>query len=209
MKNLIIVSAGRFGREVYALAMQALTKDRDWNIKGFLDDRKNILERYSYNIPILASAEEYKPDQDDLFICAIGDVNSKIKYSHIIEDKGGKFATLIHPSAIIGPNISIGEGSIICANVYLSCDIEIGKHVVLNALSSVGHDVSIGDYSQISSNCAINGNVIIGSKAFIGSGATIIPRIVIDSDAFIGAGSVVIRRVKKGHKVFGNPAIEM
>jgi sugar O-acyltransferase (sialic acid O-acetyltransferase NeuD family) len=209
MKNIIIISAGKFGREVYTWVVQSIGKYNDWRIKGFLDDRKGILHGFSYDIPILGSVEEYKPDSNDLFLCAIGSIEHKKKYCDILCQKGGKFATFIHPSSIIGKNVNIGEGSIIGPLTQMTCEIKIGKHVVVDPMTNIGHDVNIGDYTQICGNCAINGNVKIGTGVFVGSGATLIPQILIGDDVFIGAGSVVIRNVKEGSRVFGNPAIEI
>ena len=43
-KDLIIISAGKFGRETYAWAAQAIAHGEPWQIKGFLDGRKNALD---------------------------------------------------------------------------------------------------------------------------------------------------------------------
>jgi sugar O-acyltransferase (sialic acid O-acetyltransferase NeuD family) len=206
MINIIIISAGNFGREVYTWMNQAIACGEEWRIKGFLDDRTDILMHHAYDVPVLSSVADYEPCKNDLFICAIGDVKKKKKYCEIIYKKGGGFATLIHPTAIIGPNVRIGEGSIIGPLTQLSCEIELGKQVSVGPFSGVAHDVRIGDYVQMSSHCALNGNVAIGSEVFLGCGAIVIPGITIGDGAFIGAGSVVIRKVEPGYKVFGNPA---
>ena len=75
--------------------------------------------------------------------------------------------------------------------------------------SWLGHDVQIGDYATLSSMCHILGNVQIGSGVFMGSNVVVAPHANIEDDAYVGIGSVVLRRVKKGKRVFGNPAREM
>lgn len=44
MKNLLIIGARGFGREVYDLAMDCVEAGADFYIKGFLDDKKDALE---------------------------------------------------------------------------------------------------------------------------------------------------------------------
>lgn len=206
-KNLVIVGAGDLGREVLVWAEQAIAAGTPWRIKGFLDSRQQILGPYDCGAPLLDSPEQYRPDSDDLFLCAIGDPASKRKYAELMEAKGAVFATLIHPTALVGKRVEIGAGSIVCPFTQLSCDIRIGRHVMVGTHSSVAHDTEVGDFSQISGGCQLNGHVNVAENVFLGSSATLLPKCRIGEGAFVGAGSVVLRRVKAHTKVFGNPAL--
>ena len=206
-QDLIIINAGHFGREVYTWAEQTILHGAPLAIKGFLDDRPGILQGLDHYGPILSSVEEYFPEHNDVFLCAIGEPKVKKDYCSQVLTKGGSFATLIHPTALVGPGVRIGAGSIICPFTQLSCEITIGRFVTLGTFSSVGHDSVIGDYCQISGHCGVNGNAIIEEGAFLGSHAVILPHARVGGRAYVGAGSVVLKRVNPGTKVFGNPAI--
>ena len=52
-KNLIIVSAGQYGRETLGWAIQAIEHGADFRMKGFVDDRPNILDGFDYEFKIL------------------------------------------------------------------------------------------------------------------------------------------------------------
>jgi len=205
-KNLIIISAGKFGREAFVWATQAITHGAPLKIKGFLDNRRDALDGYHYEPRIIGSVEDYVIEKDDLFIGAIGDPGEKIKYYTPIIERGGKFTNLIHPLANVGLNVQLGTGIILGPFTCLSCDIKIGDHVAFGAFSSAGHDTVIGAWSQISIRCGITGLASLGEGVFLGSHACIIPNIKVGAWAFVGAGSVVIRDVQPGTKVFGNPA---
>jgi acetyltransferase-like isoleucine patch superfamily enzyme len=110
---------------------------------------------------------------------------------------------------LIGRNIEIGAGGIVCPFTQMSCDIRLGRHVTIGALTSVAHDTTIGDYGQISGGCQLNGHVRVEKGAFLGSSVTLLPRSRVESWAYVGAGSVVLRRVKSRTKVFGNPAAQI
>ncbi|MBI3860699.1 MAG: NeuD/PglB/VioB family sugar acetyltransferase [Planctomycetia bacterium] len=207
MQNLIIVGAGQFGREVFTWAVQAIRYGAPWNIKGFLDSRPAILAGYDYPVPILAAPENYRPQADDVFLCAMGDPRAKQRYSSLIAAQGGTFATLIHPTALIGWHIEIGAGSIICPFTQLSCDIRLGEHVTFGTHSSAAHDTVIGDFSQISGACQLNGRAKLDEGVFLGSHATILPEAHVGAWSHVGAHSVVLKKVAPYDKVFGVPAI--
>jgi sugar O-acyltransferase (sialic acid O-acetyltransferase NeuD family) len=207
IQKLIIVNAGQFGREVFTWVQQAIKAGTPWVLKGFLDDRSDLLRGFRYNAPILSSAESYEPEAGDVFLCAIGTPAVKHRYCSLLEAKGARFATLVHPTALVGHDVRIGEGSILCPFTQLSCDIQLGKHVTVGTFSAVGHDTRIGDWCQISGHCGINGNAVLDEGVFLGSHTCILPRARVGAWAYVGAGSVVLRRVLPRTKVFGNPAV--
>jgi sugar O-acyltransferase (sialic acid O-acetyltransferase NeuD family) len=204
--HLIIISAGDFGREVYTWAQQAVRAGAPWKLKGFLDSRPEMLARFSYDVPILASPEAYEPAADDVFLCAVGTPRDKEHYCSLMGKKGARFATLIHPTASVGHDVQIGEGSILGPFTQLSCDIRLGRHVAFGTHSNTAHDTRIGDYSQVCGSCEINGSAVLEEGVFLGSHATILPDAVVGAWSYVGAGSVVLRRVAPHTKVFGNPA---
>lgn len=207
INSLIIVGAGQFGREVYTWAVQAIQHGTPWKIKGFLDSRPEILDGFDYPVPILAAPESYLPQAADLFLCAMGDPLAKQRYSELIERQGGRFATLIHPTALVGLHIEIGAGSILCPFTQLSCDIHLGRHVTFGTHSSAAHDTVIGDFCQISGACQINGRAQLAAGVFLGSHATILPEARVGEWSHVGAHSVVLKRVAPYDKVFGVPAV--
>lgn len=209
ISSLIIISAGSFGREVHVWARQAIATGAPWRIKGFLDSRSHILDGYDYGTPILDAPECYQPGKSDVFLCAIGDPQVKRHYTSILEERGAEFTSLIHPTALVGHNVRIGAGAIICPLTQLSCDIELGRHVVFGTLSSGAHDVRIGSYSQISGGCQINGRATLGEGVFLGASVTVLPNARIEDWSYAGAGSVILKSVKTRTKVFGNPSVQI
>lgn len=206
MKNLIIIGAGGFGREVLSWARQCLEYGKLWHCKGFLDDNPAALNRFETGLPILGSPGSYVPQPNDVFICAIGKPAPRRTCVTAISRAGGVFINVIHPTVAIAERVQLGTGLILFPYTVISCDTVIGDHSALYYHCSVGHDARIGAFCQLSSYCDVTGNVHLEDGVFMGSHASILPSIHVEAGATIGAGSVVIRRVKAHQTVFGVPA---
>lgn len=208
MKNLIIIGARGWGREV--LWSFQMSYSDQYNFKGFLDSKADALDDLIGDFPpILSSVEDYVVEPDDIFFCALGDPYWRKHYAEIIEAKGGKFATYVSPCAIISPNTEIGEGTYIGSNTLVSDNVSIGKHVMVHGLCTLGHDVTIGNYVSIEAYSFFGGNSSVGDYSSIHVRSTIISHKSVGENASVGAGSVVIRKVKDGVHVFGNPATKI
>ena len=206
MKQLIIIGARGFGREVYALAKRSIGYNENFVIKGFLDDKYNALDGFINYPPIIGSVEDYTIQPDDVFICALGSTQWKKHYVEIILSKGGVFINLIDKTVIFNENVIIGSGCILCEHVIISNDIVINDFVTIHPFCNFGHDVSIGSFTNIGAQCFVGGFTIIESGVSIHAKATILDKLKISENAIIGIGSVVLRNVKSGITVFGNPA---
>ena len=194
------------GREVFSWLSHEIKDKKDISIKGFLDDNPQALGKLSYPIRVIGGISDYHPKNSESLVVAILEPKIKKQIVESLVRKGANFYTLIHPSAIIGTNLSIGKGCVICPGCILTNDITIGDFVFINANSTVGHDTNIGDFTSINGKVEITGNVEVGVECLFGVGAKIIPKRRIGNGATIGAGSVVIRNVSSGVTVFGNPA---
>jgi sugar O-acyltransferase (sialic acid O-acetyltransferase NeuD family) len=206
MKNLLIIGARGFGREVYTLSTQTKEYNKEWVVKGFLDDKADALEGFENYPSIISSVEDYIVKDDDVFICALGDTRQKKKYIDMVIKKGGIFANVIHPTSIIGANTKIGFGVIICPFTYVSNDIEIGNFVTIQTHSAVGHDTIIGDYAQINALTFFGGYSRIGDGSTINPGAMVAPKKKVGENTTIGLNSSVVRDIESNCTAYGNPA---
>jgi sugar O-acyltransferase (sialic acid O-acetyltransferase NeuD family) len=205
MKELIIVGAGGFGRELLQWINDINYKNPQWIIKGFINDIPDTLNNLECSHKIIGSIIDWKPSLNEVFACAIGNPSGKQKVVKLMKAKGAQFINIIHPTAIIGEHNQIGEGLVMYPFSRITANCIIGDFVTILS-SGIGHDVQIGDFSTISSNCTVTGHVKLGKCVFVGSNATIIPNLHIEDDVFIGAGSAVFSNLKTGVRVMGNPA---
>lgn len=201
MKDLIIVCAGGFGREVYYMA-KSIGK---WNIKGFIDDDLHALDGVNIALPIIGTINDWAPSDNEVFALGVSNPKTKETIVGAMKEKGARFETLIAPHSRIIETAAIGEGCIISGSIG-DC-VKIGDFV--NVMGSmIGQDSFIDDYSTTTGFT----NVVsahIGKRVFIGSHAVILNGKKVGDDAFVCAGSIVFSNVKAGTRVFGNPAKRM
>lgn len=203
MSQLIIIGAGGFGREMLAWARHVWP---DCPVRGFLDDNPLAGEDERLRAPVIGTIASYEPQGDDVFICAVGSPALRRSLSLKIKERGGRFQTLIHPSAIVAEGAKLGEGVVVCPFALISTDAQIGEGTAVYYHTSVDHDAVIGAWSQISGHCDITGGVVIGSEVFLGSHVAVLPRVHIGDRAVIGAGAVVTRDIPPGATAYGVPA---
>lgn len=205
MKELIIVGAGGFGRELLQWIKDINRVCNKWVIKGFIDDNLSALDKCECEFSVIGRIEDWQPQINQVFACAIANPKVKEKIVKYLKLKGAIFTSIIHPTTIIGNHNKIGEGFVAYPNSVVTVNTKVGDFVTL-LTSGIGHDAEIGNFTTISSYCDITGGVIIGERVFLGSHVTIVPGRKIGNDAYLGAGSVVVTHVKEDTKIMGNPA---
>lgn len=206
MNNLVIIAAGGCGREVLQWAKDINEQSPRWNIKGFLDDNLEALNKLKCDVPILGTIDGYEIQSDDEFLCCIGNSHIRKKVVEKLKAKGAVFTTLIHPNAVVADSCTLGEGVIIYPFVLISDNAMIGDGCIINMHSSVAHDSVLGEYCTISAHCDITGMCKLGDRVFMGSTSNMVPGTKVGNDVYICAGSTVMARIRDGMKVLGNPA---
>ena len=209
MKHLIIIGAGGYGREMFGAAREAVGYGTEFDIKGYLDGRPDALAGFAGYPPVIGSPETYVPQPDDVFITALGNLDSRRRCAAAVESRGGRFIPIVHRTAYLGPNVIVGDGSFIAHNVVLTADVRIGRHAVVFYNSMIGHDGVLGDYTHVYALCSLGGSVRLGEGAAVYPGAVVLPRLTIGENATVGAGSTVISSVPPGVTVFGSPAVKI
>jgi sugar O-acyltransferase (sialic acid O-acetyltransferase NeuD family) len=213
MKNLIILGAGDFAREIYNY-MSTQKNKKKIRFKGFLDCNSKTLVKFKLNNLYLGNEDKYKFLKNDLLLIAIADPNKRKKiYLKLKENKKIKFFNYIHETAIINKKtVKMGDGNIIGPNCVVTHNINLGKFNILNTMVSIGHDVEIRSFNTLSSHCDITGKVNIGSSNFFGSRVSVLPGAKIGNSNKFSSGSVVYKKLNNNEKsmnkgIFhGNPS---
>jgi len=205
-KKIAIIGAGGFGREVKWLIDSINAHQNKWDFVGYYDDdlsERNHIEQKLLigNINDLNSVNEALA-----VVIAIGNPKVKRKIVEQLNNSNLYFPSLLHPNCLIGNNVVINQGTIICASNIITCDVLIDEFVILNLACTVGHDTTIKSYCSIMPTVNISGEVLMEECVYVGTGAKIINQINIGSNSIIGAGAVVTKDIPPNSTAVGIPA---
>src|SRR5205085_2887538 len=98
----------------------------------FLDDDREALRGYEWAGSVVAPVTSYTPEADDLFTVTIGDPRTKLAVAAALASRGARFAALVHPSAVLGASVELGQGVVLCPHACITADVQMGDHVHLN-----------------------------------------------------------------------------
>lgn len=208
LKQLYVVGAGGFGREVIWLAETINESNETWDIKGFVDDNPSLWNKYLDGYKVFGGLD-YLYDLNCEVWCVVAVGNSKIRDSivnRLSENEKIRFATLIAPDAILGKNSVIEDGTIICSGTILTVDVTIGRHSIVNLNCTIGHDAVLKEFVTLYPGVHVSGCVTIGSDSEIGTGTQIIQGIKIGRGVIVGAGATVITDITDEVTAVGTPA---
>lgn len=137
-------------------------------------------------------------------ILGLGDNRTR---REVAERCGGlRYATLIHPAAVVAADAEIGEGTVVMAGAIINPGSRIGRHCVINTGAILEHDCVMGDFSSLGPRAVVGGGVRIGEESFIGIGATIMHGLAIGEQTLVGAGTVVVKSLPDRVVAVGVPA---
>lgn len=102
------------------------------------------------------------------------------------------YATVVHPSATIGRNVTLGFGTVVMPGVVINTDAKIGEHVIVNSNSTVEYDCVVEDFVHIASGAVMVGSSSVGIGAVLGASATITSGKRVGDWTTVSAGSVVM-----------------
>ncbi len=196
--DVFVLGGGGHGAVVIATARAA-----GFDVVGVYDDRSGIHGTTVMGVPVLGTIAEASAAIGAEAVVAIGDNKTR---SAVAQRVPLQLATIVHPSANVGDDVTVGEGTVVFAGVTIQARTAIGDHVIVNSGVIVDHDCQVGDFVHIAPGTTICGDVEIGGGAFIGAGATITPGITVGVGAVVGAGAVVLNDVGPGTTVVGVPA---
>ena len=211
MKDLYIIGAGGFGKEVAWLVERINEKKKIWNIKGFIDDEESRGDGHA-GYPIVGSVQFLKEiaEHSEVYaVCAIGTAQVRKQIIERLKESNVKFAVVVDPSVVVANRVKVGEGAIICANSVLAVDSSIGNHVIINLSCVIGHDDVIEDFVTVHPGVNVSGNVTVGNTSELGTGTKIIQGKTIVPNTIVGAGAVVIKDITESGTYVGVPAKKM
>lgn len=200
MKELLVmIGASGHGKVVADIAANSYEKI------FFLDDDPEVKLCGKY--PVVGTSaviDDYVKKAD--FFVSIGNAAIRKKFMENLMEKSARIVSLIHPEAVIGSGVTIGEGTVLMAGAIINADATIGKGCIINTAASVDHDCRVGNYVHISVGAHLCGAVSVGAETWVGAGAVVSNNKTICGQCMIGAGAVVVKDITEKGTYVGVPA---
>lgn len=207
MRELLIVGAGAQAR--YVINTVQLTGQ--FRVAGLLDTHGNRDlwgQRVSGCLVLggLDLLEQGLRAANREVVVAVAKLTMKRQIVARLAELSATFATIIHPTCVLAPNVKVGEGSVLNAGVICEDNASIGRHAIIHAGCIIEHDNVLGDFTNLGPGVRTAGRVRVGEGAIVYTGATLVPDVVIGREAIVGAGAVVLEPVADETTVAGVPA---
>lgn len=199
--RLVVVGAGGHGREVVALARTA-----GWEVAG-------VVSADPPDVGVLARlGVDWLGEPDALerlglpVALGIGYPEVRRRVAAEVLAAGVDVVTLVHPTAVLGPDVQLDEGALVQAGAHLTTNVRLGLHTHVGVGAVVSHDCRLGDFVTLAPRVALSGDVNLADGVFCGVGSVIVPGCSIGVGTTIAAGAVVVGDVPAGVTAKGVPA---
>jgi sugar O-acyltransferase (sialic acid O-acetyltransferase NeuD family) len=194
--RLLVVGAGGHAKVVIDAAEAA-----GFEIAGVLGTAGDASEILGHPV-----SQDPEGVQADGFIVAIGDNALRSRFFAEYRAAGLAPSSVVHPSAILGTDVVIGDGTFIAAGVIVNTGARVGADTILNTGCTLDHDCIIGAHSHIGPQAALCGAVILGEGVLLGVGSCASPRSSVGEWSVVGAGAAVVGDLPARSVCVGVPA---
>jgi sugar O-acyltransferase (sialic acid O-acetyltransferase NeuD family) len=214
---LVIVGAGGFGRET-AEVVRAVNDAHEarhgpghvrWDLLGFLDDDSARWGALVAGTSILGPVDSIGDRGSARVVVCTGHPGNYTSKLAIVRRLGldpDRYATLVHPAAVMPPSCLLGEGTVVLAGAVATTGVVVGPHVGLMPQVVLTHDNALGDFVTVGSGARLAGGVTVATGAYLGAGCLVREGIYVGRWALVGMGAVVTRDVPAGEVWAGVPA---
>jgi len=204
MSKLIFLGAGGI-----AIVAAEIARFRGFEIAGFLDEKPEKYGTVFCGARVLGNFDmlpALRQEGLEHAVIAFGNCQGRIKFAQKALSHGFSLPNLIHPSAIISPDASVGHGAIMMPGTIINAGTRIGTNIILNTAASIDHDCTIGDGVHIGPGARLSGLVTVGTASWIGIGSIIRESVHIGSNVLLGAASLALKDIPDNVVAYGSPA---
>lgn len=203
MEPIVVWGTRGMARDTLGWMAHASIADQ---VVGLISSERDEVGTEIAGLPVLGDPGYLAAHPETGVVLALGASGKRVAALRMLQRAHLRVVSVIHPSAVVGPRCTIGEGAIVAPGVVVGADAALGAGVILNYNAVVGHDCMLDDGVFVGPNAAIAGTVRIGTGTHVGLGAAVVEKVTIGAYTMVGAGAVVVGDVADSTTVVGVPA---
>lgn len=202
MKNIVILGAGELGKEVVWLIEDINRIRPTWLILGFLDDTKEPGE-ICHGYPVLGGMGELEILWERNPFSAVIALQNGVDRGRIAGAHEGftQWTSVIHPTAVLAPDVTLGNGSIVFPQVTVSVGSELGQHNLLYIHATICNDCRFGECVSVMTGVTVSEHVTIGRESYIAAGSNIYPHVTLGQNVRVAVGTTVSEDVSDASEI--------
>ncbi|MBK8048117.1 MAG: bifunctional N-acetylglucosamine-1-phosphate uridyltransferase/glucosamine-1-phosphate acetyltransferase [Anaerolineales bacterium] len=197
-QRLLIIGGGNGAIQI----IDALQGVRHQRAVAVIDDNRAIHGKRIAGVPVLGAIDlSWAVDQHaaGLFDAAVISISTSIPFRERIFDewksRGIPFANVIHPSAVVGMNVTWGEGNVVMALCHFGACATVGDNNFLSAYCSIEHHCVLGNHCSFGPSVVTSSRVRFGDRVRCGTGIYIEPGVTIGADSIIASGLAIWQNI--------------
>lgn len=212
VRYLVIGAAGHGQEVAWSLREELRALGADDCEIAFLDDGVKPGELPCGIGPVLGGLELAQREAaraNTRLVMGVGLPRTKAAIVRRLDVPEHVWTPVVHPSATVGPNVTMGVGSYVGPGAVLTVNVRLGRFVTVNTHCLVAHGGALGDFATLHPDVHLSGEVSVKRGCELGAGAVVIPGLTVGEWAVLGAGAVAVDHVCVGRTHVGVPAREL
>jgi sugar O-acyltransferase (sialic acid O-acetyltransferase NeuD family) len=197
-QRILIIGGGNGAVQI----IDALARLPHQRAVAILDDNAALHGKQVAGVPILGAIDLVRAGDMHAaghFDAAVISISTSIPArARIFEQwkrRGIPFANVVHPSCVVGINVTWGEGNVIMAFCHFGACATVGDNNFLSAYCSIEHHCTLGSHCSFGPAVVTSSRVRIGDRVRFGTGIHIEPGIQIGEDAVIASGLAITQHI--------------
>ena len=197
-QRILIIGGGNGAVQI----IDALARLPQQRAVAILDDNAALHGKQVAGVPILGAidlaraAEMHAAGQFDAAVISIStSIPARARIFEQWKSRGIPFANVIHPSCVVGLNVTWGEGNVVMALCHFGACATIGDNNFISAFCSIEHHCTLGSHCSFGPAVVTSSRVRIGDRVRFGTGIHIEPGIQLGEDSVIASGLAITQHV--------------
>jgi UDP-perosamine 4-acetyltransferase len=192
--DVIIVGAGTLAQLTAAI----LSHDHNIRVAGLIDVEKPEKDKRILGLPVIGDHSILGSLIDQGIrgaIVAVGDNYIREAHYYALSNMGYELVNAVHPTALIAPDVTLGQGVVVAEGCILATGVSVGNNVLVGSGSVLSVRVEVGENVNIGPRVCLGGACTVKRNSHIGIGVSVASYLTIGKNAIVPVGAAILENV--------------